>query len=87
MCGFSGFWSFSNTNFDSYSLLNAMGSAINARGPDSSGIWFDDTNGVGLSHRRLAIVDLSEAGHQPMLSHSTRYVIAFNGDIYNHLEL
>lgn len=57
------------------------------RGPDSDGQWLDEIAGVALGHRRLAIVDLSSSGHQPMVSRSGRYVIVFNGELYNHLEL
>ena len=57
------------------------------RGPDDAGVWADAGAGVALGHRRLAIIDLSPAGHQPMLSDCGRYVIAFNGEIYNHLAL
>jgi asparagine synthase (glutamine-hydrolysing) len=64
-----------------------MGDAIAHRGPDSSGIWVDAAAEVALAHRRLAIVDLSEGGHQPMSSHDGRYVIVFNGEIYNHAEM
>lgn len=64
-----------------------MGHAIGHRGPDDYGIWTDLESGIGFVHQRLSIVDLSEAGHQPMLSTCQRYVIAFNGEIYNHLEL
>jgi asparagine synthase (glutamine-hydrolysing) len=64
-----------------------MADAITHRGPDDSGVWMDEAAGVALAHRRLSILDLSPAGHQPMLSASGRYVIAFNGEIYNHLEL
>jgi hypothetical protein len=67
-------------------LLEHMGDAIRHRGPDDSGVWCDADSGIGLSHRRLPILDLSPAGHQPMASTSGRYVIAFNGEIYNHLE-
>ncbi len=64
-----------------------MGNTIANRGPDDSGVWFDPENGIGLSHRRLSILELSAAGHQPMVSTGGRYVIAFNGEIYNHLAL
>lgn len=57
------------------------------RGPDDAGVWVDAQAGVALAHRRLAIVDLSPTGHQPMVSASARFVIAFNGEIYNHGEL
>lgn len=87
MCGFSGFIYKKNLPADAEHLLTSMGNAIVSRGPDSSGIWYDEASGIGLSHRRLAIVDLTEAGHQPMMSSSGRFVIAFNGEIYNHLEV
>jgi asparagine synthase (glutamine-hydrolysing) len=65
----------------------AMADTMFRRGPDSAGVWVDPTQSVALAHRRLAILDLSPAGHQPMLSRDTRYAISFNGEIYNHLEL
>ena len=68
-------------------MLERMGEAIVHRGPDDSGVWLDVDAGIGLSHRRLSVLDLSPAGHQPMVSSSGRYVIAFNGEIYNHLDL
>jgi len=64
-----------------------MADTIISRGPDDFGTWQDEVTGIGLAHRRLSIVDLSSAGHQPMFSVSGRYVIAFNGEIYNHLDL
>jgi asparagine synthase (glutamine-hydrolysing) len=88
MCGFTGFFGqswdgISNVN----GLLIAMGEAIRTRGPDSSDTWFDASSGIGLSHRRLAVVDLSSAGAQPMHSASGQYVIAYNGEIYNHQDI
>ncbi|ODS13139.1 asparagine synthase (glutamine-hydrolyzing) [Pseudoalteromonas tetraodonis] len=87
MCGFSGFFNKKVFPKDAISLLKEMGSAIRHRGPDSSGEWIDEVSRLGFSHRRLAIVDLSPAGHQPMQSQSGKFVISFNGEIYNHLEL
>ncbi len=64
-----------------------MADALHHRGPDDIGTYVDEAVGLTLGHRRLSIVDLSAAGHQPMVSPSGRYVIAFNGEIYNHLAL
>jgi asparagine synthase (glutamine-hydrolysing) len=87
MCGFAGFISRSN-DYEYYEKhLNNMGNAISHRGPDDSGIWCEKELGVGLTHRRLAILDTSLAGHQPMSSFCERFVIVFNGEIYNHLIL
>ncbi|PVY78315.1 asparagine synthase (glutamine-hydrolysing) [Tamilnaduibacter salinus] len=87
MCGIAGFLRTNDTpNRDAHrDWLEAMGQAIRHRGPDAGGVYLDD--GVGLSHRRLSILDLSEAGNQPMVSASGRYVIVFNGEIYNFPDL
>lgn len=89
MCGFGGFLAQGDigTEQEAGRLLSRMGNAILHRGPDSEGVWYDRATGVGLVHRRLAIVDLSAAGQQPMVSRDERYVLAFNGEIYNHLKL
>src|SRR5690349_1552022 len=68
-------------------LLSAMARAIAHRGPDDEGIWLDPEAGVGLANRRLAIIDLSPAGHQPIQSSDGRFVLTFNGEIYNHTDL
>lgn len=68
-------------------MTRRMADTLIHRGPDDAGVWVDDAAGLALGHRRLAILDLSPAGHQPMVSVSGRWVIAFNGEIYNHLEL
>lgn len=89
MCGFAGF--LGGTTFGAsgsdLAILKRMSAAIRHRGPDDDGRWLDENSRIGLGHRRLSIVDLSPAGHQPMHSASGRYVIAFNGEIYNHLAL
>ena len=89
MCGFAG--SLQKSNNQTADLiqqqLKIMAEALSHRGPDGEGFWFDREAGIGLCHRRLAVVDLSPAGVQPMLSNSARYVISYNGEIYNHLDL
>jgi len=88
MCGIAGLCSLSpDGRGDLDAQAARMGAAINHRGPDDEGVWSDPDVGLLLAHRRLAIVDLSAAGHQPMVSANGRFVIAFNGEIYNHLDL
>jgi asparagine synthase (glutamine-hydrolysing) len=89
MCGFVGFFCglAPHGQLGDEAMLQRMADRIANRGPDDAGYWCDVEHRIGLGHRRLAIVDLSPAGHQPMPSASGRYVIAFNGEIYNHLLL
>ena len=88
MCGFAGFISAQPGGLDGMeALATRMADAIAHRGPDDAGAWADVQAGVALGHRRLSIIDLSPAGHQPMVSSAGRFVMAFNGEIYNHLEL
>lgn len=85
MCGIAGLVDRSLGDGELGSVVRGMADTLIHRGPDSSGAWVEA--GAGLAHRRLAIIDLSPAGHQPMLSHSGRYVITFNGEIYNFRDL
>ncbi|XAM01282.1 asparagine synthase (glutamine-hydrolyzing) [Phycisphaeraceae bacterium D3-23] len=68
-------------------IARRMGAAIRHRGPDSDGVWQDESAGYAVSQQRLAIIDLSPAGHQPMVSRSGRYVVAYNGEVYNFTKL
>lgn len=86
MCGITGILD-KATSYGLRQSVRQMAEALRHRGPDDGGVWVDDTAGIALGHRRLSILDLSPAGHQPMASASGRYMIAFNGEIYNHLEL
>ncbi len=89
MCGIGGFFDAScgKSAIDHYGLAGRMAGALAHRGPDNQGIWIDSDRGIGLVHRRLSIIDLSPAGHQPMHSASGRYCVCFNGEIYNYLAL
>jgi len=84
MCGIAGFTQF-NHQFGNEQTLEKMGNAILHRGPDAGGVYLNDK--VGFCHRRLSIIDLSASGNQPMISHDGRYIIVFNGEIYNFLPL
>ena len=88
MCGFIGLVNFSQSyRNDMPKILQDMSEFIKHRGPDDYGHWICDTNNIALAHRRLSIIDTSNRGSQPMISPSKRYVIVFNGEIYNHLSL
>lgn len=85
MCGITGYVEFSR-KFSAQKhrdVVTSMADRMHHRGPDSGGIWIDEARGVALGHRRLAIVDLTEEGHQPMKSADGRYVIVYNGEVYN----
>lgn len=84
MCGITGFW---GGDAPDAAIVERMARTIAARGPDDAGVWCDDPAGLALGHRRLSILDLSPAGHQPMVSPCGRFVLAFNGEIYNHRDL
>ena len=84
MCGIAGILSGGRTAPD---LAARMAGVLAHRGPDDQGLWVDSETGVGLGHRRLSIVDLSPLGHQPMQSADGRFVLTYNGEIYNHAEL
>lgn len=87
MCSISGILSATGWSDSLGSALTSMQSALHHRGPDDAGLWVDPSAGVGLAHTRLAILDLSPAGHQPMATSDSRYHIIFNGEIYNFREL
>ncbi|MDQ2891396.1 MAG: asparagine synthase (glutamine-hydrolyzing) [Gemmatimonadota bacterium] len=88
MCGFTGFLTPRATTCDAgITDLRRMRESLIHRGPDDKGEWHDPEQGIAIGFRRLAIVDLSRDGHQPMTSPCGRYVIAFNGEIYNYREL
>ncbi|TWB56442.1 asparagine synthase (glutamine-hydrolyzing) [Nitrospirillum viridazoti] len=88
MCGIAGLWVFGGA--DGTRLARQAGVMIDRlahRGPDDRGVWQDDSAGVALANRRLAIIDLSPLGHQPMTSADGRVTVAFNGEIYNYQDL
>ncbi len=88
MCGFAGF--LTSKSMEAAAMSAALGSMIHClahRGPDQEGVWTSPEDGLGLGFRRLAIVDLTEEGDQPMMSASGRFVLTFNGEVYNFREL
>lgn len=89
MCGISGFFGGNPGHGEAARkvILQRMADALAHRGPDDSGVWCDAERRIGMGHRRLSILDLSPAGHQPMHAASGRHVIVFNGEIYNHDDL
>jgi asparagine synthase (glutamine-hydrolysing) len=86
MCGIAGILSPVGRHVTA-EVVGSMALTLRHRGPDDAGVWVDADSGVALAHRRLAILDLTPAGHQPMVSAGGRFVIVFNGEIYNHADL
>jgi asparagine synthase (glutamine-hydrolysing) len=84
MCGIAGLLS---TRAPDLGLVRRMSDRLVHRGPDDSGVWGDADAGIGLGHRRLSIIDLSPLGHQPMASDDGRWMLSYNGEIYNHAAL
>lgn len=84
MCGITGFWGSCDAPA---SVAEQMALRIQHRGPDGAGVWLNKTGDLALAHRRLAILDLTLAGHQPMISPCGRFTLIFNGEIYNHEHL
>jgi asparagine synthase (glutamine-hydrolysing) len=89
MCGIAGFMDLrrQTSSEDLRAVAKRMADTLRHRGPDSDGVWVDAAAGVALGHRRLAIIDLSPGGHQPMVSASGRFVIVYNGELYNFHQL
>jgi len=87
MCGIAGFIANSQNKLELKSIVKKMVDMISHRGPDDTGIWVDESSQVVFGHKRLSILDLSMAGHQPMHSKCCRYSIVFNGEIYNHNDI
>jgi asparagine synthase (glutamine-hydrolysing) len=84
MCGIAGLWTLSSAEPQRlHALARAMTDTLAHRGPDASDVWIDADAGIGLGHRRLSILDLSPTGAQPMASPSGRYVLTYNGEIFN----
>ena len=89
MCGIAGIFLFKPTASADHlgTMAVRMSDALRSRGPDDDGVWVDAERGIAFSHRRLSIIDLSPEGHQPMVSASGRYVVTYNGEIYNYQQL
>ena len=86
MCGVVGYWSYNKAYVDEKRVAG-MANLLTHRGPDDAGVWTDAGAGIALGHRRLSILDLTPAGHQPMVSACGRFVLAYNGEVYNHRDL
>ena len=88
MCGIAGFWEQPGRNdADLTATAQAMAESMSRRGPDAQIGWADARAGIGLAHARLSVIDLSDAGLQPMTSASGRFVMVYNGEVYNAPEI
>jgi asparagine synthase (glutamine-hydrolysing) len=89
MCGIAGFivGRARGTSLQLNEVASSMNGSLRHRGPDDDGVWIDAEAGVALAHRRLSIIDLSPAGHQPMISADGRYVLIYNGEVYSHEDI
>jgi len=87
MCGIAGYWNINSDSSKSAMALKKMVRLLEHRGPDGEGFWYDNKLGIGLGHRRLSIIDLSEYGSQPMLSKTRDSVITYNGEVYNYQQI
>jgi len=89
MCGIAGYFKINNERCkgEIATIANEMADAMIHRGPDNNGVWISEEMELAFAHRRLSIIDLSDNGNQPMYSENKRYVIVYNGEIYNHCEL
>ena len=84
MCGIAGICNFARNGKEN---VERMKERMYHRGPDAGGTYISEDGNVVLGHRRLSVIDLSQTGSQPMISHSGRYVIAYNGEIYNYKQV
>ena len=87
MCGISGLIGWPGSGYDGQLTIRKMTKSLQHRGPDADGVWIDKNKKIFLGHNRLSILDLSKSGSQPMTSLCERYIITFNGEIYNHLSI
>ncbi len=84
MCGITGFVSLNSCD---EMIISKMTNTLYSRGPDHQSYWTENSGSISLGHTRLSILELSRYGNQPMISRNKRFVISFNGEIYNHLDI
>ena len=87
MCSISGIMYFNKKLFVKKKQIHNMNLTLKHRGPDSSGIWISKNKNIGLGHTRLSIIDLSKEANQPFVDRTKNYILAFNGEIYNYMEI